>query len=96
MATTQIAFAAVGDDMSNAPYFGGATVESISVTGTSAATTAASKATQGVCRVATDTAVYVTFAASPTASASNGFLCPANSVSFFRVGSGLKAAAITV
>lgn len=97
MATTQIAFVACGDDMPNAPFFASGTVESISVTGTSARTTGASTASLPVARVATDTAVYVTFGSgTPTASSSNGYMCPANSVTFFRVGSGLKAAAITV
>lgn len=95
MATTQITFAAMNDDVM--PFFAGAVVESIAVSGTSARTTAASTASQNVARIATDTAVYVTFGAdTPTATASNGVMCPANTVSFFRIGSGLKAAAITV
>lgn len=94
MAVTQFAFMAL-DNMPPAGYAAGATIETKTPSGTSGATTAASTASQNVCRVATDTAVYVTFAASPTATSSNGFLIPANGVEYFRIGSGLKAAVIT-
>ena len=96
MATTQFAFCSVNTDADLAAFRAGATFEIKAPTGTSAATTAAALATQGFCRVATDTAVYVTFAASPTASASAGFMVPANTVAFFRIQSGDKGAVITV
>lgn len=94
MATTQFAFMAI-DGLPPAGYAGGATIETATPTGSSAATTAAAKAAQNVCRVATDTAVYVAFGTSPTASSSAGFLVPANGVEYFRVGEGMKAAVIT-
>ena len=96
MATTQFAFCAINSDADQAAYRLGATFEIKNPTGTSAATTAAANASQGFCRVATDTAVYVTFASSPTASSTAGFLVPANTVSVFRVQSGDKAAVITI
>lgn len=94
MALTQFAFMALNQD-SPVAFAGGATIEIKTPSGTSGATTAASTASQNVCRVATDTAVYVTFAASPTATSSNGFYVPANGVEYFRVGEGLKGAVIT-
>lgn len=96
MATTQFAFCVMSPEI-EAPYRTAAVVESKSVSGTNAATTAAATNAHNVCRVATDTAVYVSFAATPNAGTDTvRFLCPANSVSFFRIKAGDKAAAITV
>jgi len=94
MAVTQFAFCAV-DNLPPAPYSAGAAIETVTPTGSSAATTAAAKASQNVCRVATDTAVYVAFGTSPTASSSAGFYVPAGAIEYFRVGDGMKAAVIT-
>lgn len=95
MATTHFAFCAINADMPLVPYRTGMTGEVKTPTSSSSATTAAANASQNVCRVTTDTQVYVAFAESPTATAAAGFMCPANSVSFFRVQSGDKAAVIT-
>ena len=95
MATTHFAFCAINPDLPDVPYAGGATFEVKTPTASSAATTLAATASQNICRVVTDTQVYVTFAAAPTASAAAGFMCPANSISNFRVKSGDKAAVIT-
>lgn len=92
MAKTQFAFCCVGQDNADAIFFGGATVEEIAPTGTSAATTAASTPSQGFCRVVTDTAVYVTFGSAPTATSANGIWMTANSSAIFRIPSGSKAA----
>jgi len=92
---TQFAFAVAAHDMDRSPYPAGATFEVMTASGASAATTAVAGAHHNICRVATTAAVYVTFAAAPVASATTGFLCPANSVHFFRVKSGDKGAAIT-
>lgn len=94
MTITQFAFCAV-DNLPPAPYNGGATFESKTPSGSSAATTAAATASQNICRVATDTAVYVAFGSAPTASASAGFYLPAGSSEYFRVGTGDKGAVIT-
>lgn len=95
MATTQFAFVSVGTDI-DAPYVIGATVESETPSGTNAATTAAANASQNVCRVATDTLVYVSFGTAPNAGTDTvRFLMPANSVAEFRVQSGYKGAVIT-
>lgn len=96
MALTQFAFGSVNADNINAMFSAGSQVESKAPTGTSAATTAAATATQTVCRVATDTLVAVSFGSAPNATSDTiKFVCPANTVSFFRVSSGDKAAVVT-
>ena len=94
MALTQFAFGAVEGHF-EAMYFAGVTIETVTPSGTSGATTAAAHAAQNICRVSTDTAVYVTFGSSPTASSSAGLYMPANSVEYFRVKSADKGAVIT-
>lgn len=50
-----------------------------------------------VCRVATDTAVYVSFGASPNATtAATRFFMPIGSVQFFRVNPGDRAAVVNI
>lgn len=96
MAATQFAFGCINADIDEAMFNLGATVESKAPTGSNAATTAAANASQNVCRVATDTLVYVSFGSAPNAGTDAiRFLCPANSVSFFRVSAGDKGAVIT-
>lgn len=68
---------------------------SSSSSATTAAATASAKGTAHICRVSTDTAVYVAFGASPTASATTGFYMPANSVDYFSINVGDKAAVKT-
>lgn len=95
MAATQFAFCAIAPDSELIPYVIGSTVETETPSGTNAATTAAASATQTHVRVATDTLVYVSFGSAPNAGTDSiRFLCPASSVSFFRVSSGDKAAVI--
>lgn len=97
MAATQFAFGQMNADNDQAMFAAGATVEAEEPTTSNAATTAAASATQAICRVATDTAVYVSFGAAPNASSDAvRFMCPANSVSFFRVSAGDKGAVVTV
>lgn len=95
MALTQFAFCAVNADIL-AAYNGGATVESEVPSGANAATTAAATASQPFCRVATDTAVYVSFGSAPNASTDTiRFFVPAGATEFFRIASGDKAAVVT-
>lgn len=95
MALTQFAFMAV-EGMFPAGYAGGATVESETPSGSHVATAAAANASQNVCRVATDTQVYVSFGTAPNAGTDTiRFLVPAGSVEYFRVSSGSKASVIT-
>lgn len=97
MATCQFAFGAMNADNIPALYVGGATVESETVSASNAATTAAATAVQGICRVATDTACYVSFGTSPDAGTDTvRFLVLANGVEYFRVKTGDKAACIAV
>lgn len=95
MAVTQFVFGSVNADLPSM-FVAGAQVESKTPSGTSGATTAAATATQLVCRVSTDTAVYVSFGSSPNASSDTiKFFMPANGVEYFRVSSGDKAAVVT-
>jgi hypothetical protein len=58
--------------------------------------TAFSAAHQPVCRVATDTQVYVSFGAAPNATTdAERFLVPAGTVEYFYVKDGDKAAVVT-
>jgi hypothetical protein len=95
MATTQFCFTTAENGLPFA-YNANSTWEVKTPSGSSGATTAAATGGQNLCRVATDTAVYVTFAASPTATSTTGFLVPANGVEYFRVKTGDKAAVITI
>lgn len=101
MAVTQFAFAAFRNYDRQTPQsltFAGATFEIKTPSGTSGQTTAtASISTPGtlVCRVSTDTAVYVAFGTDPTASSTTGFYLPANSTDVFIVNGGDKGAVIT-
>lgn len=97
MATCQFAFGAMNADSIPALYVGGATVETETVSGSNAATTAAALGAQNICRVATDIACYVSFGAAPNAGTDTvRFLIPANGVEYFRIKTGDKAACIAV
>lgn len=72
-----------------------ATFEVKTPSGSSSATTAAAGTDDNICRVSTDTAVYVAFGTSPTASSTTGFLLPAGSTDYFVVSPTHKAAVIT-
>lgn len=94
MAATQFAFGQVNADIPSM-FASGATVETETPSGSNAATTAASRADQPFCRVATDTDVYVSFGAAPDASTDTiRFLLPAGSVEYFRIPSGSKGAVV--
>lgn len=96
MAVTQFAFGSINPDIP-ALFVAGATVEAETPSGSNAVTTAAASATQNVCRVSTDTDVYVSFGAAPDASSDAvRFLVPAGSVEYFRVSAGHKAAVVAL
>ena len=94
MAVTQFAFMAV-EGMFPSGYASGATVETETPSGSNATTTAASTGSQNVCRVSTDTAVYVSFGSAPNAGTDTiRFYVPAGVVEYFRVPAGSKGAVI--
>lgn len=95
MAFTQFVFGSVQDG--TPMMFGSsATAETETPSGVNSATTAAAGAGQSVCRVSTDTAVYVSFGTAPNAGTDAiRFFLPANAVEYFRVQSGHKGACIT-
>lgn len=96
MALTQFAFGMVNADLPTM-FNTGATVESEAPSGSNVATTAAATAGQSICRVATDTAVYVSFGSAPNATSDTiRFFLPANSIEYFRVSVGDKAAVVTI
>lgn len=96
MALTQFAFGAVAEGLPTF-YVRGATVESVTPSGTAAATTMAATSAQRICRVATDTQVYVSFGAAPNASTDLvRFLVLAGTTEYFRVSSADKASVVTV
>ena len=95
MATTQFAFTNL---FGVVPTMDAAvtTTENKTPSGTSAATTNASTSSQPLCRVATDTQVYVSFGSAPDASSDAvRFFLPAGAVEYFRVNPGSKGAVVT-
>jgi hypothetical protein len=101
MAITQFAFGlAPNTEAFQALDVDSVTAESIAPTTSNAATTAVAPSAIGtrkpLCRVATDTTVYVSFGSAPNATSdAKRFLCPAG-VSFFFVKKGDKAAVATL
>lgn len=94
MALCQFAFCSITND-APAAHVTGATCENMTPTATSAPTTASSAGGQSTCRVATDTAIYVSFGTAPNATSDTvRFLVPAGAVEYFRVQGGYKAAAV--
>lgn len=99
MALTHFAFGRVGavtggsliPVMLNPPA-----AEGIAPSGSNQQTTATSPS-GGICRVATDTAVYVAFGSNPNALSGTGsrYYVPADSVEYFQVSEGHKAAVVT-
>lgn len=71
--------------------------EGIAPSGSNQTTTAVA-VENGVCRVATDTSVYVAFGSAPNAlsGTSSRFFVPAGVVEYFVVATGHKAAVVTV
>src|SRR5262245_56158048 len=108
MATTQFSFCRVGlfqfGNVTPVVMTGyGVSSESVSVTGSNQQTTAVapeSKTGGGYpfCRVATDTAVYVSFGSNPNAlsGTTTRFMVPAGAIEYFAVTPGDKAAVVTV
>lgn len=102
MALTQFAFVqvGVGYGQSNIPVPVASTVtsEGIVPSGSNQQTTAVAPTglAEVMCRVATDTAVYVAFGSDPNALSGTGtrFFIPANGVEYFRVNVGNKAAVV--
>ena len=96
MALTTFEFCGVNGDL-RIPYAVDAQAESVAPSSSAQATTLTSSSAHNVCRVATDTAVYVSFGASPDAgSDTTRVLIPANTVALLRIPSEVKASAITV
>lgn len=95
MALTQFAFVTI-DGLAPVLDVRNSTVESKVPSGSSAATTAAADKDSTVCRVATDTAVYVSFGTAPNATSDTiKFFVPAGAVEYFRVKYQDKAAVVT-
>ncbi len=94
MATASFVFCAINADLP-APYVGGAVSEAETISGASAATTAAATASQNFCEVTVDTISYVSFGSAPNAGTDNPrFLVPAGTTRYFRVKAGDKGAVI--
>ena len=97
MALTHFAFCALDILDPHYTQSEGAVVEGEAPSGTNAATTAVALGNHNYCRVATDTAVYVSFNAAPNAGTdASRFMMPANTVAFFRISPGYKGAVITI
>lgn len=102
MALTQIAFCKVGangnmGDSIPSVVDGEQVVESITPGASHTATTIVSTFGLPFARIATDTAVYVAFAASPNAGTSTTRLfVPAGAIEYVRVQEGHKASVITI
>jgi len=80
-----------------APDVASAIVEAETVSGSNAATTAASDGNHQFCRVWTDTACYVSFGTAPNAGTDTiRFPIAAGSVEYFRVKPGSRAACIAL
>ena len=104
MAVTQIAFGVAGVSAPNGGDVPVLRFESVTIctalvpSGTSQPSSAAAPQVtpRPICRVATDTAIYVTFGeGTPTATASNGLLIPAGCIDYIGCTVGHKAAVIT-
>lgn len=94
MALTQFVFGAM-ESGHRAMFVAGSTVEAETPSGSNAATTAAATAAQNVCRVVSDTAVYVSFGSAPNAGTDAiRFYLPAGEIEYFRVSAGDKGAVI--
>jgi hypothetical protein len=97
MATTHFAWADASDWL---PALVGRviTAEAKTPTGTSSQCTAVtpSEKNRYVCRVATDTAVYIGFGEDPTVTSANGYMLPAGAVESFVVKPGDKVAVKTI
>lgn len=102
MPATQFAFVqvGVGYGQGNIPVPIASTVTSETLTPSASNQQTTAVAPTGIpevmCRVATDTAVYVTFGPNPNALTGTAarFLIPANGVEYFRVTPGNKAAVV--
>ena len=98
----QFAFVQVGVEYNGrsnipVPIASSVTSENIASSASNQQTTAVAPAGLGevMCRVATDTAVYVAFGANPNATtAGSRFFMPANAVEYFRVVVGNKGAVV--
>ena len=102
MALTHFAFCQVGVGYGQGnipvPIASSVTSEGIVPSASNQQTTAVAPTgiAEVMCRVATDTAVYVTFGANPNALTGTAarFFIPANGVEYFRVNPGVKAAVV--
>lgn len=102
MALTHFAFCQVGVGYGSSnipvPIASSVTSEGIAPSASNQQTTAPTGLAEVMCRVATDTAVYVAFAANPNAltGTASRFFIPANGIEYFRVNPGNKAAVVNV
>ena len=97
MAVTSFAFTSVDDRGIPAVIVEATVTEEKTPSGSNQATTAAATASRRMCRVSTDTAVYVSFGAAPNAVTDTGqrFYIPAGAIDAFFIDSGDKAAVVT-
>ena len=95
MAITQFCFGAL-DGTSPTIDARNSIVETKAPTASSSATTAAADKDSTLCRVSTDTAVYVSFGSAPNATSDTiKFFVPAGAIEYFRVRYNDKAAVVT-
>ncbi len=95
MALTQFAFCAIDGNVP-AVDARNSSVEVKTPSGSSAATTAAADRDSTLCRVSTDTMVYVSFGSAPNATSDTvKFLVQAGATEYFRVRYQDKAAVVT-
>ena len=104
MATTHFAFGAALSNESANPVpamqttGGGIVTEALTPSGSNQQTTGSAPSATSrtpICRIATDTQVYVSFGSNPNASSDTvKFLIPANAIEYFYVKPGDKAAVV--
>lgn len=96
MAITQFAFSRIESRAVSAVIADDTVSETKTPSGTNGTTTAAATASRNVCRVATDTAIYVSFGTAPNAGTDSGrFYIPAGVVEYFVLDTGWIAAVVT-
>ena len=96
MALTQFSFSRIETRAVPAVIADDAVSETKTPSGSNGTTTAAATGSRNICRVATDTAVYVSFGPAPDASTDTSrFYMPAGAIEYYVVDSGWIAAVVT-
>lgn len=96
MAITQFSFSRIESRSVSAVIADDTVSETKVPSGSNGTTTAAATASRNVCRVATDTAVYVSFGAAPNATSDAGrFFLPAGAIEYYVIDSGWIGAVVT-